>query len=302
MYGRQPCLPVDVTLGLAPHTTMVPNMSTFVQKMWECMKWAQKKAGTFQAKEAQCHKWNYDKRNKAAALEVGDMVLVHVTAFKGHHKIQDWWENREYVVEKCSYPNIPVYVVCPRDGEGHSWTLHRNYILLISSNLEQDEKDTPVAGVESTNTWTPAPSVNSEPADAGLSGMVTSSAAGNTSQVGPDQPAPLRHGTWTTQIWLPWRYQNFSLLADTSLSGIWDALVSLCVCLHVIFCLYTIFWGNTGWMHPIYSITWLLSTTHFGTERISLNVVSMVDFWMVGVDQRLFGPSATTLPEKIQKE
>ena len=48
------------------------------------------------------------------------MVLVHVTTFKGHHKIQDRWENREYVVEKWSYPNLPVYVVCPRDGEGHS--------------------------------------------------------------------------------------------------------------------------------------------------------------------------------------
>ena len=39
-------------------------------------------------------------RDKTAALEVRDTVLVHVTAFKGHHKIQDRWENREYVVEK----------------------------------------------------------------------------------------------------------------------------------------------------------------------------------------------------------
>ena len=54
------------------------------------------------------------------ALEVGDMVLVHVTAFRGQHKMQDRWENREYVVEKWPYPDLPVYVVCPRDGEGHS--------------------------------------------------------------------------------------------------------------------------------------------------------------------------------------
>ena len=33
-------------------------------------------------------------------MEVRDMVLVHVTAFKGHHKIWDRWQNREYVVEK----------------------------------------------------------------------------------------------------------------------------------------------------------------------------------------------------------
>ena len=42
------------------------------------------------------------------------MVLVCVTIFKGHHKIQDRWENREYVVEKQPYPSVPVYVVCPR--------------------------------------------------------------------------------------------------------------------------------------------------------------------------------------------
>ena len=33
-------------------------------------------------------------------MEVGDTVLVHVTTFKGCHKMQDRWENREYVVEK----------------------------------------------------------------------------------------------------------------------------------------------------------------------------------------------------------
>ena len=66
--------------------------------------------------------------------------------------MQDWWENREYVVEKWPYPNVPVYVVCPRDREGHSQTLHRNYLLPISPNLEQGEMDKPVAGVEN-DTW-----------------------------------------------------------------------------------------------------------------------------------------------------
>ena len=98
----KPHLPLGVTLGLAPHTTTAQNTSKFVQKVRKHMKWAQKKAETFQAKEAQCHKRNYDKRRKAAALEVGDMVLVCVTTFKGHHRMQDWWENREYIVEKWS--------------------------------------------------------------------------------------------------------------------------------------------------------------------------------------------------------
>ena len=120
MFGRQPHLPVDVALGLAPHIITEPNTTKFIQKLREHTKWAHEKAEAFQAKEALRDKHNYDRRSRAAALEVGDMVLVHVTALKGHHKIQDRWENREYVVEKWPYPNLPVYVVCPRDGEGCS--------------------------------------------------------------------------------------------------------------------------------------------------------------------------------------
>ena len=56
---------------------------------------------------------------------------------------------------------MPVYVVCPRDGEGDSWILHRNYLLPISSKIEQDEKDKPMAGVENTTTLTPVPPVDS---------------------------------------------------------------------------------------------------------------------------------------------
>ena len=67
-------------------------------------KGAHKKVKAFQAKEAQCHKKNYGKWGKAVALEAGDTVLVSVTTFKGHHKIQNRWKNREYVVEKWSYP------------------------------------------------------------------------------------------------------------------------------------------------------------------------------------------------------
>ena len=55
--------------------------------------------------------------------------------------MQSRWENREYVVEKWPYPNLPVYVVCPRDGEGCGQTLHRNYLLPINSNMGQDEAD-----------------------------------------------------------------------------------------------------------------------------------------------------------------
>ena len=116
MFGRQPCLPVDVALDLALCTITEPNTTNFVQRLREQTKWAHKKAEAFQAKQAQRHKHNYDRKSRAAALEVRDTVLIHVTTLKGQHKMQDRWENREYVVEKQPYPNLLVYVVCPRDG------------------------------------------------------------------------------------------------------------------------------------------------------------------------------------------
>ena len=49
-----------------------------------------------------------------------------------------------------------------------------------------------MGGVENNKASTPVPPVDSELADAGPSGMVTPSAAGNTPQGSPYQPAPLR--------------------------------------------------------------------------------------------------------------
>ena len=88
---------------------------------------------------------------------MADMVLVHVTTFKGRHKIKNRWEKREYVVEWQPYPNLPVYVVYPMDGEGCSQTLHRNYLLPISPNLEQARCEDSVEGVGPIDECTPAP-------------------------------------------------------------------------------------------------------------------------------------------------
>ena len=116
-------------------------------KLWDNIRWTHRKADLFQQKEAWHHKHNYDKHSKAVSLRMGDMVLVCVTAFKGRHKIQSRWENMEYVVEWLPYPNLPVYVVHLIDGEGSSHTLHQNFLLPISHNLEQEEGENVVEGV-----------------------------------------------------------------------------------------------------------------------------------------------------------
>ena len=98
MYGRQSCLPIDVTSGLAPNLVTAPTSTKYVQKLREYIRWTHRKADLFQQKEVWCHKLNCDKCRRAVALKAGDTVLAYVTAFKGWHKIHNWWENGEFVV------------------------------------------------------------------------------------------------------------------------------------------------------------------------------------------------------------
>ena len=212
-------------------------------------------------------------------MEVRDTVLVHVTTFKGHHKMQDRWENREYVVEKWPYPDLPVYVLCPRDGKGHGQTLHRNYLLPINSNMGQDEADGSEERVKNTTSLTPVPS------------------ASNNTQTSPNQPAPVRCGIWTTRNQLPWRYQNFGLLTDARPTGIWDEWVDLHVCLHILVWLYNTFKWGAVWNTLSWSWNMLAEHYSLSVQGNSLDITPQVDSWVgKGVDQRTFGPAATPLP------
>ena len=136
MYGRQPHLPIDVTLGLALTSVPAPTSTKYVQKLREYVRWAHRKAEQFQQKEVQCHKQNYDRCSRAVDLREEDKVLVHATAFRGRHKIQNWWENREYVVEWWPYPNLPVYVVTLGMGKGAARPYIGTTCYRISNNLE----------------------------------------------------------------------------------------------------------------------------------------------------------------------
>ena len=61
MYGRQPHLLVDVTLGLAPCTIIeAKHLKIHSEDEGMHAKWSQRKAEGFQAKEVQRHKQNYD--------------------------------------------------------------------------------------------------------------------------------------------------------------------------------------------------------------------------------------------------
>ena len=55
MYGRQPCLLIDVTLWLVPSLVTTPTSTKYVQKLRAFVKWAHRKADQFQQKEMWCH-------------------------------------------------------------------------------------------------------------------------------------------------------------------------------------------------------------------------------------------------------
>ena len=55
-YGRQPHLPIDVTLGLAQYSVATPTSTKYVEKLREHVRWTHRKANQFQQKEAWHHK------------------------------------------------------------------------------------------------------------------------------------------------------------------------------------------------------------------------------------------------------
>ena len=107
------------------------------------------------------HKELYDRRCRGAALDIGDLVLVRKTAWKGKHKIQDRWESDEYQVIDQPTPGIPVYKVkCI--ARGRTRVLHCNLLLPLQGRLRQSEGQ---VGID-----TPDPEEEEEE-DSGLPGV-----------------------------------------------------------------------------------------------------------------------------------
>ena len=138
LFGRKPRLPKDVEFGLKRGNQQVPpSKSTYVTQLRRRLKFAHKKAKQVASRQKARHKGLYDKRCKGAELEIGDLVLVRKTAWKGEHKRQDRWESDEYQVIGQPSPGIPVYKVDSVAG-GRTRVLHRN--LLLPCKVESDNQ------------------------------------------------------------------------------------------------------------------------------------------------------------------
>ena len=66
-----------------------PCKSTYVTQLKRRLWFAHKKAKQVASRQQARHKGLYDQRCRGTELEIGDLVLVRKTAWKGKHKIQD---------------------------------------------------------------------------------------------------------------------------------------------------------------------------------------------------------------------
>ena len=136
LFGREPGLPIDVEFGLKWGNQQVPlSKSNYVTQLRRKLRFAHKKAKQVADKQQAMQKGLYDRRCKRAALDIGDLVLVKKTAWKGRHKKQDRWESDKYQVRQPT-SGIPVYEVKCIAG-GRTRVLHCNLSLPLQGRIRQ---------------------------------------------------------------------------------------------------------------------------------------------------------------------
>ena len=143
MFGRVPRLPIDIVLGVN-RDQHFKNHSVYIDSLRKRLKQAYDLASSQAEKAHFKQKRHYDLKCRAASLNIGDRVLVKITAYDGKHKIADKWEHDPYTVIDQPVSNIPVYVVKRENSKGPVRTLHRNLLLPIGSLpiLHDVESDT----------------------------------------------------------------------------------------------------------------------------------------------------------------
>ena len=89
MFGRTPKIPLDIEMGVILVEQENMSYQNYARKLQDRLRWAYQKAQKNNQKESEHHKKYYDKRMRCMTLIPDDLVLVHVKAPSGDHKIAD---------------------------------------------------------------------------------------------------------------------------------------------------------------------------------------------------------------------
>jgi len=139
MFGRKPRLPLDAAFGdLLRKNDNTANTQEYITDLRNRMKATHEIAINHMEKAQQKQKEMYDKKAKAAKVEMGDQVLVKILAFTGKDKIADKFEEELYTVLEQMNDDIPVYRIKGNDS-GKVRTLHRNHLFLVQHQELCDE-------------------------------------------------------------------------------------------------------------------------------------------------------------------
>ena len=148
MFGRTPKKHLDVEMGVTLVDQGHESYQNYAKKLQAKLKWAYQKAQENNRKESERQKRYYDPKMKCMSLKPDDLVLVHVKAPTGQHKIIDQWEDKQYQVLS-QLDDLPVLRVQPEDAvdDEHIRLLHRNMLLPIQSVRDQSPKTTTTESV-----------------------------------------------------------------------------------------------------------------------------------------------------------
>lgn len=110
MFGRQPCLPIDIAFGLPQPNTPHFTHSEYVKQLKSYLKQSYDIAIKNSQKVADKNRKRFDKIIHESTLDAGDRVLVQNLCLREKHKLADKWEQTMYIVTK-QMENLPVYTL-----------------------------------------------------------------------------------------------------------------------------------------------------------------------------------------------
>jgi len=140
LFGRKPQLPVDVTFGKVKDNNPSNTTREYIEDLQERMAKAHQIVQENTSKSQVKQKKYYDRKAKTVKITVGDKVVVRKLAFSGKHKIQDRFESDTYVVIEQPRLDIPVFKI-KSEQSGLEKTLHRNHLLLVDYQGDEEEDD-----------------------------------------------------------------------------------------------------------------------------------------------------------------
>ena len=143
MFGRTPKIPLDVEMGVTLVDQGQESCQNYAKTLQARLKWAYQKAQENNKKESERQKRYFDQKMKCMNLRPDDLVLVHVKAPSGQHKIVDQWKDKQYRVLS-QLDDQPVFKLQPEDAvdDENIRVLHRNMLFPIQTVRDQSSTET----------------------------------------------------------------------------------------------------------------------------------------------------------------